>query len=469
MFTVMIAEDELLVRIGIAGCVQWDAMNMRLVGEVADGLKAWEVYSRYHPDIVITDIRMPGLTGMELLRRIRENDKTCAVIIVTNVENGQMTEEARALGITEILLKATMNRDDINKAVRKALQTLPQPENDTDRPDETGKWDIFFEKHDTAAPFEVKTVIAMHVFPGEKLSHRLKHSLVDLFIHRFDSPDDYSVLGRTNSTFLLFRTTQDTKKVTRLLTELARFIQDNFGIDTAFGLIPQVTETNRLWDTVPRLESILREKSYFDMPVLLLDGEGNFVHERLDAMKKDMNRYAPLGNGDPEYRRMKTLLNAFPGDLSLGAPIALEKGHALLHCLKVAENYNGLQRMAERICEAVAPYTDSHMRSLRPEIRKALDYIEEHLTEELTANEVCAAVGFHPAYFSRLFKTETGYNYSDYLNRARILKAEELLRSTVLSIQEIADRCGFTDVSYFGVRFKKETGASPKQWREEMT
>ena len=87
MYTVLIAEDELLVRIGISSCVPWEQMGMRIVAETAAGASAWQAFLRYHPDIVIADIRMPQIDGLELLRRIRTEDRDCAVIIVTNVEH----------------------------------------------------------------------------------------------------------------------------------------------------------------------------------------------------------------------------------------------------------------------------------------------------------------------------------------------------------------------------------------------
>ena len=73
MYTVMIAEDELLVRVGIASSLPWGELNARLIAEAEDGQRAWELYQENHPDVVITDIRMPKMDGLELIKRIRSD------------------------------------------------------------------------------------------------------------------------------------------------------------------------------------------------------------------------------------------------------------------------------------------------------------------------------------------------------------------------------------------------------------
>ena len=86
MIRVLIAEDELPVRIGIASSAPWVSLGMRLVGETGDGEAAWRVCESDRPQPVIMDIRMPRLDGVGLLSRIRTAKMPCAVIVITNVD-----------------------------------------------------------------------------------------------------------------------------------------------------------------------------------------------------------------------------------------------------------------------------------------------------------------------------------------------------------------------------------------------
>ena len=89
-----------------------------------------------------------------------------------------------------------------------------------------------------------------------------------------------------------------------------------------------------------------------------------------------------------------------------------------------------------------------------------------HLRENLTREGISKFVSYESAYFSRLFKTETGLSYTDYLLQLRILRAQELLSETDASISEIADQCGFSGSSYFSGCFRQLTGMTPHAWRE---
>ena len=75
MYRVLIAEDEVFVRLGIKMSVEWEKMGMQVIADAANGQQAWDIYEKEHPDIILTDIKMPVMDGMALIRRIRERDK----------------------------------------------------------------------------------------------------------------------------------------------------------------------------------------------------------------------------------------------------------------------------------------------------------------------------------------------------------------------------------------------------------
>jgi len=102
---------------------------------------------------------------------------------------------------------------------------------------------------------------------------------------------------------------------------------------------------------------------------------------------------------------------------------------------------------------------------MRPEIRAAIEYIEAHISDELSIRHVSEVAGYHPAYFSNLFKRELGMSYSDFLAGLRIQRAKEMLTGSASSLQQIAEECGFSDLSYFSAKFKRMVGMTPSQWR----
>ena len=105
------------------------------------------------------------------------------------------------------------------------------------------------------------------------------------------------------------------------------------------------------------------------------------------------------------------------------------------------------------------------LREMRP-ITEAKHYMQQHYRESLRLEDVSSAVGFNATYFSTLFKKETGQNFVDYLTELRISKAKELLCGDVLSVQDVAEMVGYSDLKYFSRLFKKATGVSPSDYKK---
>lgn len=102
-------------------------------------------------------------------------------------------------------------------------------------------------------------------------------------------------------------------------------------------------------------------------------------------------------------------------------------------------------------------------------IEKAKQYIQENYSDEgISLSTAAKAASLSPTYFSSLFKKHTGSTFVDYLNRYRVMRAQELLRSTLMLVSEIAEAVGFKDYRYFGQVFKRYTGQTPREYQRSM-
>jgi two-component system response regulator YesN len=124
LYKVMIVEDEILVRMGLKNSVQWDKFNMSVTSEAVNGQMAWEVFESDRPDVVITDLRMPIMDGMSLIKEIREVDKDCRIIILTCVEEFENARKAITYDVSDYILKLTMTWDDIEKVLSRVREEL---------------------------------------------------------------------------------------------------------------------------------------------------------------------------------------------------------------------------------------------------------------------------------------------------------------------------------------------------------
>lgn len=83
MYKVLFAEDELLVRLGLQNSIPWSKYEMEVAALAENGLEAYRLFEKIHPDILITDLRMEGMDGLELVKRVRQIDKECAIVVIS--------------------------------------------------------------------------------------------------------------------------------------------------------------------------------------------------------------------------------------------------------------------------------------------------------------------------------------------------------------------------------------------------
>ena len=131
MYKVIIAEDEVFVRMGYRTVIPWQSLGMEVVADVANGREAYEAYLRTEPDILLTDLRMPVMDGLTLIRRIRETDARTRFLIITCLEEFDKVREALELGVSGYILKLDL---DVEELVKKLSVLRLELDRISDRP-----------------------------------------------------------------------------------------------------------------------------------------------------------------------------------------------------------------------------------------------------------------------------------------------------------------------------------------------
>lgn len=126
VYQVLFAEDELLVRLGLQNSIPWEKYNMKLVAQADNGLTAFELFQKMRPDVILTDIRMEGMDGYELIQRIREIDEDCAIIVISCLDDFETLRKMIPYNIIGYVLKASMSMEEIYEMLQKAREFLEQ-------------------------------------------------------------------------------------------------------------------------------------------------------------------------------------------------------------------------------------------------------------------------------------------------------------------------------------------------------
>lgn len=391
MYKVLFAEDEVLVRLGLKNSIQWDQFDMEVVADEDNGIAAWNTFQRCRPDLVITDIKMGGMDGCELVEHIRSVDQECGIIILSCLEDFKILHNMISYNILGYVLKASMTMDEIHKLLGDAKKYL-----DGIKQREEGNGHRYLKTEEVLSRYMVhKSMETDQVLTCFKENGRPAPKNIRTMILFEIEENDRDKVSELGITFI-----QD--MVCEELKNSSLFYIDKF----SFGiLLPEELEEDeeKLTDVALRVHAVLN----ISLPY--------YIH----TTKSD-----DWDNLREEYESCQKAKHS----LQMGA-------HAKI--------------------------TDFTM-------NKAINYIREHYSHQITLKEVAAGVGLSSNYFSAIFKKEMNCTFISYLTCLRVEKAKEMLRTSNEYLYIVAEKSGFQNCEHFSRIFKQKTGKSPANWRKEV-
>ncbi len=526
MLRVVIADDEMRVCRLVQMLVEWDTLGMELAGIASNGLEALTLVKDTKPDILITDIRMPGCDGLELIERARQAAPALEIVIISGYAHFEYAQTALRYGVGDYLLKP-IKKDALNATLKKlaercqtraaSVNTLESLRQNSQKGHDLLRGrlleDLLQERLEAPTAEQLKNDYGFPVGTGLLQVYLLKMDYAPGALENASLPILQSkaaqvlepALGSLCTTALLqfYKNTgygllhyepQQKGAVRRVLRDcLNQLVAQQFFFGAvAFSLavgkavqspceLPQSMHTARLAVCERLVEGTgrLLESAPAPSPLRLrqvLDNYSHGIEQAADALNADVAekaaealRHAVVQTPDVRgYELLELVLAAgriFALRLHLNDDSDPAKAFAA-HC--------ALCGSAEQLFECLRNFQRDQLQllwaqqeneAIRP-IRIAKQYIQQHYNEPISLEDVCAATGFSASYFSTLFKKETGEGFSKYLARIRVEKAKTLLQDTDLPIAQVCDRVGYNDIKHFTGTFKKITSLNPGQYRK---
>lgn len=525
MLRVVIADDEARICKLIEILADWKALGMAVSGVAENGPDALELVRARRPDILITDIRMPGCDGLELIRRAKELAPALEVVIISGYAQFDYAQTAIQYGVGDYLLKP-INKEALNHTLEKmgerhrararsdeAMQRLLHTRDDLGSPRDRLVDDLL---HNRYAAQTQKALAETYRFGGLADTYQIFLLKMDcepawftedsLAIVREKADDLFRpVLAEACADFqvgfegammigiLQYEAGMRAALRMRLRECLNRLIAQKSllgAVDFSMALGHAVSSPDALTHSLENARRVVAER--------LLEGTGHLLEGTAGASSlREMHllaRYTQDASraidvlSDEEADRAADALRrealSVPGargwellELARAAGVifitrldAEGRDAALLafetacaQCASASALFECLQSTQRAALEAARARRRS--RQGQP-IRVAKQYIQKHYASPLTLEEVSAASGFSVNYFSTLFKKETGEGFSKYLSRVRVEAAKQLLRETRLPVAEICKRVGYADLKHFTRTFRAEAGITPGEFRK---
>jgi len=528
MYSILIADDEKWIRKGIIAKLNYHGFVFSSVYEAEDGEEAIEIIKQKQPQIVITDVRMPNIDGIELIRKTKVLYNNIKFIIISGFAEFEYVQKAMSLGVEDYILKPIAD-EQLSSTVKKVIAELDNEariedisikEIELKKANETYQLEyeinevfntpniedneILLEKiHENKA--EYKYIIAIiHLHTREKNSDyqdykAIKGEIIEVVKNILNEYDDKIVnnLRDVNQLFVVMMK----KDSTMLKNKSEEYMQRAYNLITK-NIYPNITIA--LSDTGQNVSYKLYHQAKRVLALRLIYGNNkvykyrefetnlrnNFIYpedkikmlsrcmeigdlKNIEFIVKDMFSYETLNNKNDQYINtlysacvniMVKICNQEGIDMNEVMPSEMITGECIC-------SYNNCEELAEDICITIIDIKKQKdmnccLNSMNI-VSQTEKYIEEHYSEEFTVNELAHRFCINPTYYSNLFSKQTGFTISKYITKTRIKNACKLLEGTSISVADISLNAGYQDLQYFYRVFKKEIKLTPTEYRKQ--
>ena len=501
---VLIVEDEIKIRTGISRLISSHTQHT-VAGEARNGKEGLEMIFRLHPDLVISDIRMPVMDGLEMLQETVKAGYHCHFVILSGYSDFEYAQQAIRQGVDDYLLKP-MAPEDVTGLLDKIQKKLDLEEAESAQTTEGLLRDILLggrkdmteslkRLEKTSAFVSGSPIFLTAGYIGNTSSRyhqalsvqwtKLKELYPELHFYPI-------LLENTQEMFLL---TQGDFSENEFLNMLKRRVYQNLAEeDQPVWTFAVLHDAEKIPDTLQTLrgyylyairtgyrEILTAEKigriaeTEFQYPIYLENRiQSAICKVSAESLKKETENFIACTREmqcspryiKKTYQKMLVFLENVCREVNQEAYKLLQKQDfekAASEMITLGELEACFRKAVNIILESKDKKEDIRNYA----IRRAINFIREHYSENISLDMLADHLEITPEYLSTLFNKEVGINFSTFLKRFRISQAKRLLKGTDEKIYSIAQQVGYNDPKYFNRVFKEEVGVSPGEYKQK--
>lgn len=527
-YTVLLVDDEEEVIQVIMRKINWEELGFSVIGYANNGVKALELVEEFQPDVVMTDIRMPYMDGMELAEHIKTDFPATKLLIFTGFDEFEYAKEAVHLEVEEYILKPG-NSIELTNIFKQMKSKLDQEINEKRNVNTLQKY--YMESLPLLQTNFYSTLIEGMV-PEEEVSKYLTDYQITfsgpfyccLVIHTSASslPDNMNLLLVTTSVqkqaeeylgerwkakifsylgnTVMITELENKNAVSELTDECDRFCRyahrmigavvtvgigqvckDILELSQSYSSAREAVSYRVIYGTSKAINIKEIAPQEVSRPDSSYDAERTNLFKRIrmsseeditEAVNKCLEHISISAKSLQQYHiAVMELLSALYW-FAANNDIMMEEfsGDMGKLCSSLLElEPEAMKKWLIDVSLSFSKELNSaRSRSTQSLVYKAKEYVSNHYSdEELSLDNICAVLGVSNSYFSTIFKKETGNSFIGYLTDYRMEQASRLLIETNEKSYIIAKKTGYTDPNYFSYVFKRKFGVAPSKYRTE--
>lgn len=479
MYKVMIVDDESWALKGVRNAFDWDKYGFEIIGQYTSAYHAWDAIIADVPDLVFTDIRMPEISGLDLMKKAKAAGLDSEFVIVSGYAEFEYAQEALRYGALDYLLKP-LDVDMADPFIAKLAAHFSRKS--------AARNQLLLDALTSVDQDVIRRILPVSgsaagcyyrvlsiCFEGE---HKEFRKLLQL---NEESVKAVEVEAGTNKLLVILMTEQraclEGEWDGRFLNKKGFHAAGISSISSQIRQMGKLIKEADLSASQVFLEETGRVVYYEPKPHLVKPCIDEICRIIQGEQVEDINVYI---NGLQEYFRdhqlgmsevvyfwnqaVGILINTYSEELK---DMELE----FLNYSEIKERFESFESLCSFLHEVLASIEEGNNRSLQEGdvlscFNRMIAYINRHFEQKLYLKDLSAQFFINQVYCCQLFKKNLGKTFSEYVSELRIKKARELLKLTDLSIEEIAIQAGYVDYYYFNKVFKKHCGVTPTKFRK---
>lgn len=507
MYSVIIIDDEQTVREGIRTLLPWEEMGFAITGEVVDGEEGLKVILGSKPDVVLVDVRMPGMTGIELIAETIKAGYKGEFLILSGYSDFKYAKSAITLGVRGYLLKPIDEDElygymnDIKKDLdqkREKKEKEAQIEQETEKNREKARQNIIFNLLMKQERIEViQNEIARFNFD---YNYNTFHVII-LSNSRFYMNEDYKekvnlILSGLNKIeyLILGYTIAIIVKGDNIQVEINQLFENNKRMTVKYNdefFIAVGQEVICLKDICYSYEcaQYLTERKflYGKKNIVSMEGLRQQKPEQEDNYLAELSDCIEIGDGEGIEKNVCSMLEKCRYQLVRESRIkVMIINNAILlinnfkdrytnHTHKLGdielftqqvnqtENLEELGILAVKYCKTISENIGNT--GADSIVKRMHVFIQKNYSKDLKLESIAKMFCYNSAYLGKTYKKETGESFNTTLDKVRINNAKELLQNTNLKVYQISEKVGYYNIDYFYSKFKKYVGMTPREFK----
>lgn len=502
MTDIMLVDDEVLALEYLKNMVDWERNGYHVVGCATSGKKALELFDRTHPQIVISDIRMPGTDGLELTRQIKEKDKETVVILLSAYRDFDYAQKGIRYGVSNYLLKHELSSELILKELEEVKEKLERAGNKKKIYQKYFMNQLIY--HRVTAEELDKSILGNRFFllllnkrnpviqgefaetrwteeEQEAVRNILEESLENIVFYAADvqiTENNWILLYRIENTASKYMVNSlILRKCHQIADQLELCLQMHFNMVYSYEITPK--EISKTFRTISR--QIRYSVFWEDEAICAMEKMPEKEKKAIWGEQIRILREAIYGSEEELEKQIEVIFSGIREKEDLeDCKILLPSLSNLLGELCESENCKEIdlkeplytiREIEQYYCRNFSYIQQKYARKARlgysRTVLDMIDYIEKNYPQELSLELLGEKFHMNGVYLGQIFKKETGQTFLKYLTNVRISEAKRLLREENSTVAETAQMVGYRTSQYFSQIFMRNVGMKPQEYKKQ--